>query len=490
MNDRFNAESPLYDNLCDGIALNDYRLLAESERYLGHGGPRVGPPLFTRLAAFIAGRGGERRDRPIYELCHLIAALAECGICSEGERLNILLGLYPVTPATIRAALSNHDFVAEEDGLAHGTGEDRFFIYYRRAVYLFAIHEFLSQMEGCAYFGELNDIFETMLTQGADELAIRNASNAIARRLARYRRAHFDWSSHADNFTALIRFLKGRETGEQWRIDDETIFEFWCYASSSGRFREYRTCFDAFTRLIRALENVAQIRNAEGVKSLEQDFDGGLGPAVGVADYWDQAEWDDPLVYFDEEALQGIKFFKTASERKPLAALMHYGPQALTLTHAFLRLEVFSAIQSAIGNDLRAGRGPASIARRLVMGDTPSYRDKQRQVRNLRDHVSELMKAVLHVIGSRERSAEMGEMAERTFRGMRRKGFEKIGSGELERLEAFEIAADKLPLIFDQLNAFLARTDQLGDQANLEQLFESDKRMFHAQLQLLYGNST
>ncbi len=169
---------------------------------------------------------------------------------------------------------------------------------------------------------------------------------------------------------------------------------------------------------------------------------------------------------------------------------MRYGPYALRLAHAFLRLESFAPIQSAIGNDLRAGRGEASIARRLDLGDAPTYREKQRQLEELLNHVRSLMQATLHGVGSGKSSAEISDAAERAFRGMRRKGFAESETGGAERVEAFEIAADKLPSIADQLLAFLARFDYLGDQVFLEQLFETDKRMFHNQFRLLYGKST
>ena len=491
MTDRFDAETPLYNTGCDGTALSDYRLLVESGRYPSGGGPRAGPSLLARLAAFIAGRGGERRDRPIYELCHCIVALADHGIRSEGERICLLLGLNPVTPGAIREAIQAQSDGAAEDGLTHGEGEGRFLTYYRRAVFLFAVHEFLAQMDGCIYYGELNDVFETMLSEGGDEAAIREASNAIARRLAKYRRAHFDWSANAENFAVLSRFLNGRDKEERWRIDDDVIFEFWCSNSPTGRFREYRTCFEAFTRLMSALERVAQIRKTERVLPLGLDREAGeIEPSEEAIGDWGGVGWENPLAYFDDEVLRPINFFKTTSERKPMEALMRYGPYALRLAHAFLRLESFAPIQSAIGNDLRISRGDASIARRLDLDDAPSYREKQRQFEELLGHVRLLMQATLHVVGSGELPAEISDATERAFKEMRRKGFAESETNGTERVEAFKIAADKLPSIADQLLAFLARLGHLGDRVFLEQLFETDKRMFRDQFRLLYGKST
>jgi hypothetical protein len=490
MTDRFDVETPLYDTGCDGAALSDYRLLAESGRYPSDGGPRAGPLPLARLAAFVAGRGGERRDRPVYELCHFIVALADHGIRSEGERIRLLLGLYPVTPNAIREAIQAQSDVAMEDGLAHGEGEGRFLTYYRRAVFLFAVHEFLAQMDGCIYYGELNDVFETMLSEGGDEAAIRDASNAIARRLAKYRRVHFDWAANAEKFAVLSRFLNGRDEEERWRIDDDAIFEFWRSISPTGRFREYRTCFEAFTRLMTALERAVQTRKAERVMPLGLDRDAGeIEPSEEVIGDWDGADWENPLAYFGDEALRRINFFKTASERRPMEALMRYGPYALRLAHAFLRLESFAPIQSAIGNDLRTGRAAASIAHRLDLDDAVSYPEKKLQFEELLDHVRSLMQATLHVVGSSELPTEISDVTERAFKEMRRRGFAGSESDGEKRVEAFKIAADRLPSIANQLLAFLTRFDHLGDRVFLEQLFETDKRMFRDQFRLLYGKT-
>jgi hypothetical protein len=490
MTGRFDIEAPLYDTVCDGTALSDFRLLAESGRYQSSSGPRGGPSPLARLAAFVAGRGGERRDRPIYELCHFVVALADHGMGSEGERIRLLFGLDPVTPGTIRKAIGARTDDVEDDGLAHGEGEKRFLTSYRRAPFLFAVHEFLAQMDACVYYGELNDVFEKMLSEGGDEAAIRVASNAIARRLAQYRRAHFDWSASAETFAVLSRFLSGREGEARWRIDDETIFEFWRENSVRGRFREYRTSFDAFTRLMRALDGAARIRDAERVLPLGAARDAGEFDLAEAADAeWGQMEWENPLACFEDERLQRINFFKMASEHRPMEALMHYGPYALRLIHAFLRLESFAPIQSAISNDLRVGRGSASVSRRLELGAATTYREKQRQLKELLDHVSALMQATLYVVGSEDLPTEVSDAAERKYRAIRRRGFEKNGHRDAEQTAAFTTAAEKLPLIADQLRNFLNRLDHLGDQVFLEQLFETDKREFRHQFRLLYGKS-
>ena len=483
MNGRFDIETPLYDTGCDGVALSDFRLLVEGGRYPDGGADFS---LHRRLAAFVAGRGGERRDRPIYELCHFVVALAARGMASEGERIRLLLGLDPVTARTVREAVDGE--------LAHGDGDARFVTHARRAPFLFAVHEFLAQMEGCLYYGELNDVFERMLADGGGEAAIREASNAIARRLAQYRRAHFDWAANAQAFTALSQFLGARKGEARWRIDDDAVYEFWRERSTSGRFREYRTSFDAFTRLMRVLDRTTRMREAERALPLGPDRDAGeIDLAAADEDDdgdWEEAEWQDPLACFADEDLRRINFFKTASEHKPLEALMRYGPFALRLTHAFMRLECFAPIQSAIGNDLRVGRGAASLASRLDLAAAPTYGEKKRQFEDLLDHVRDLMQAMLHIVGSDDLPADITAAAEQAFKAIRRKGFDETGDGEAERGAAFRTAADKLPAIADHLLGFLNQLDQFGDQSFLDQQFETDKRLFGDQFRLLYGKST
>ena len=481
MNGRFDIETPLYDTGCDGVALSDFRLLVEGGRYPDGGADNS---LHRRLAAFVAGRGGERRDRPIYEPCHFVVALAGRGMASEGERIRLLLGLDPVTPRSVREAVDGE--------LAHGDGEEQFVTHPRRAPFLFAVHEFLAQMEGCLYYGELNDVFERMLADGGGEAAIREASNAIARRLAQYRRAHFDWAANAQAFTALSQFLGARAGKAHWRIDDHAVYEFWRERSTSGRFREYRTSFDAFTRMMRVLDRAARMREAERAQPLGSNHDAGeidLAAADDDGD-WGEAEWQDPLACFADEGLRRINFFKTASEHKPLEALMRYGPYALRLTHAIMRLECFAPIQSAIGNDLRVGRGEASVARRLDLAAAPTYGEKKRQFEDLLEHVRALMRAMLHIVGSADLPTEISAAAEQTFKAIRRKGFEEAGDGEAERCAAFTTAAEKMPAIADHLLGFLNRLDHFGGQTVLDQQFETDKRLFGDQFRLLYGKST
>ena len=111
MNGRFDIETPLYDTGCDGVALSDFRLLVEGGRYPDGGADNS---LHRRLAAR--------------------------GMASEGERIRLLLGLDPVTPRSVREAVDGE--------LAHGDGEEQFVTHPRRAPFLFAVHEFLAQMEG------------------------------------------------------------------------------------------------------------------------------------------------------------------------------------------------------------------------------------------------------------------------------------------------------------------------------------------------------
>ena len=79
---------------------------------------------------------------------------------------------------------------------------------------------------------------------------------------------------------------------------------------------------------MRVLDRAARMREAERAQPLGPDHDAGeidLAAADDDGD-WGEAEWQDPLACFADEGLRRINFFKTASEHKPLEALMRYGP--------------------------------------------------------------------------------------------------------------------------------------------------------------------
>ncbi len=504
------TEAPLYRAGCDGQVLSDFRLLRESGRYASGGDLGAERSALGRLAGFLAGTSGQRRDWPLFELCYLVAALAAVGIASEGERVALFLGLERVTPRRIRAEIEMLAGDVDDDGLSHGDGDNRFTVRYGRMPFLFALFEFLACMDGGVFYHQLNDTLDEMVQAGSERKAVQAAANAIARRVRDYRRAHLDWAANDETYTALSQFLTANGDEGRWRIDDAAVLAFWQEQSRQGRFREYRTAFDAVARLMDSLDRAARTREAETGATLGADWEAGeVDPAEDADDLSGAGFWRDPLAVFDDDALKGINFFKGASERKPLENLMRHGPSALRLAHAFLRLEAFAPEQTALGNDLRVGRGTESVKRHIALDGAVPYPEKTVEFEGLEGHVANLLKASLHVLvqggydpgalfeaargddefeASPEAIAAVLEEARRAHDAIKRRGFAGADPDDEERRDAFALAADALVRIAGQLRAFLDRARGLDGQAGLGSLFEADKAVFRDQFQTLYGD--
>ena len=77
---------------------------------------------------------------------------------------------------------------------------------------------------------------------------------------------------------------------------------------------------------------------------------------------------------------------------------MAYGPHAVSLPLAFLRLESFGPVQSAITTDLQVKRGAQSVRRRIACEDSESYVAKQAGFQTALAHVRNLQKAILYAL--------------------------------------------------------------------------------------------
>ena len=212
----------------------------------------------------------------------------------------------------------------------------------------------------------------------------------------------------------------------------------------------------------------------------------------------------------DEDELKKIKFFKGGTERKQLDPLMRYGPDAIRLPLAFLRLESFAPIQTGITNDLQVKRGKESVKRRIACTDAAPYPMLRDSYVKLLEHVRMLQKAVLH--GILEPQGQMGSNvvmfadngtskgginfdidtitkdASIAFQQLTRRGFEKIMSKDDERGEAFRHAAGALVAIAHILQGMLDEVDRLDKYpVNLEAAFKNDQEIFSAQFSSIYS---
>jgi hypothetical protein len=488
------TEGPFFRAGADGVLLAEFRALGESGRY-----PAM--PVLQWLAKVIIGRAvGPNRDTPLFELCHLVAAIDGFGGGADG-RWTFFLGIDPPLPRNIRrrvgelaAARSRlpAGLTLSETGLRLARpGAASFEIRYGRMPFLMALYEFLLGMEGFRHAEKIGALFDDLSAAGADAEALRQATNGLAALLRAYRRDHLAWARNDDKFDPLQRFLLERRQENDIVVDDAAILDFWLLHCEGSEFRGYKTVFDTFVRYLRALAEGLRAESAEAALPIGSDFEQGeVDPADEGLALEGLAPWHSPLEIFDSETLAAINCFKAASERKPIEPLMQYGPEALRLPRAFLRLESFAPIQAGITNDLQVKRPAASVQRRIDCNEAETYQARREVYGRLLAHVEQLQKACLHALTANQPVLALAGVAEdhpsadldkalkearRAFANLSRRGFEPLEGADDPRIEGFRLAAGALVSMAGLLSRMGANLDRAAD---LPVWFEEDRRAF------------
>lgn len=510
--------------------VGDFRALAEATAPSGE--PRYRErPVLEDLARFIArGAGGPNRDAAFYELCHLVNAIDAAGT-GRDRRNAFFLEPEAATSARFQARLDRAlarggwrraGFEHTREGIAIKYPGGAFAIRFGRMPFLAALYEFLAGMEDFSFYTEMDAIFAEMVQRPADVKDVQAASNRIASQFRMYRRRHITHAQYDGKFDALFSFVAERSPEGILEIDDDTVFDFWVQKSAAGDFRAYRTVFDAFATFLQALDDSA--RSEAMARALPIGVDrahGEVEPDDSALTCDGPSDWASPLAVLDDEPAASIKFLKKEGERKPIEALMHFGPAAIRLPLAFLRLEAFGPVQSAITTDLQIGRHER-IEGRTSCSDAASYGEIATRFENILLLLRRLQKAAFYALHTpvQETHAQVGNAvaisastlfdqaraiteqgrdlpgaealeilaaeAAKTFRAIARKGFEEVGLGDELRRRGFEIGAGALVAAAAHLESYLATTRRIGVRA-LDERFDADRRSFSARFQILYG---
>jgi hypothetical protein len=471
--------------------VSDFRAVVDGERF-------ANTPVPEKLARIVAGiASGPNRDMPLLELCHLVRAIDAAGFTGPEGRWLFFLALGRVTPGTVRGHLedrlsvdgwSKDGFDLSDGGVRIDYPDGNFEVRFSRMPVLMALFEFLITMDDGQYFGALDDTIAGLVKESSNMRAVADASNAIARRFRDYRHSAIDWARHEEKFDRIAGFLN--EHGEKgcWRIDDDSIFAFWALHWNGKGFKEYKSVFEAFIDLLGLSRSGLLAAAADNAAPLGADREAGEVDFAEDAADGDYGEWENPIPVFDDDAVKPIRFFKKSSERAPLENLMRYGPEAVRLARAFIRLEAFAPVQARITNDLQIGRGAASVQARITCNDAEPYPGRHAEFDRLAEHVQALQLATLHAVSSGNLPDGVSDAAKRAFEGMRRQGFDESKLDEVAR-EAFETAANALVRVDGQLKAMratLARMD--SSDTPLALLFERDVNDFSGQFSTIYGD--
>jgi hypothetical protein len=521
------AARPLFSAGAEAGMVEDFRVLADATA--PDGSPRYQErPVLTDLARFLV-RTGPNRDTAFYELCHLVNAV-DASDRARDRRNAFFLGPERASAARFRqrldAALAKGSwrrtgFIRTDQGVAIRYADGAFAVSFSRMPFLAALYEFLAGMEDFSFYPELQTIFDEMSNGAGDIKAVQTASNRIASHFRQYRRRHLAPIRQDGKFDLLFGFLAARSPAGRVEIDDAAVLDFWSEKSASGDFRSYRTVFDAFVHFLRALDESARGESMARAASIGVDRENGeVEPDDTAADF-DGAEWVSPLKVLDEEPAAAIKFFTKENERKPIEILMQYGPAALRLPLAFLRLEAFGPIQSAITTDLQVGRGADSVRSRASCAEATPYGKIVAGFGEILEIVKRLQKAAFYALhrnpqnippdalrtldsafdlareNTNVRALPASDEIERlmadsakTFRSISRKGFDEAGLNEASRIDGFRLGAGALVAAAAQIERYLAAAGRIGRRENLEGRFHEDRRVFSQKFCALYEVST
>ncbi len=536
--DMAEAEQTIQGAGASGQLLADFRALAEATT--ADGAPRYAlRPVLNRLARAIVGReGGPNRDMPLFELCHLVNAVEACGNAPDRQAMFFLSGrrvaasacAHQIDLALAEDGWRRQGFTRTGDGIGIDYRDGNFGINFGRMPFLIALYEFLCGMEDYDFYSEFARIIDEMIVQADSVVAIQQAANAIARRLRRYRSAHLSFTPHNERFEAIYGFLRERSPELRVRITDGDVLDFWTRHSIGNDFRGSRTVFNAFANFIQALDGAAGGAAAEGALRIGTDREEGeVDPTDGAMEFGTHGDWRTPFAVLDEPPAARIKFFKKRGERENIELLMEYGPHAASLPLAFLRLESFGPVQSAITTDLQVKRGAQSVRRRIACEDCESYAAKQAGFQTALAHVRNLQKATLYALSQAtesqttdispdgnvvslhagdpislfeaarqgddspeidgEAAARITEEAARAFRALTRKGFTDAALKDEAYLDGFREGAGAVLSIAAQIEAFLDAVERLAETPpGLDTRHREDQAVFSAQFAKIYGD--
>ena len=523
--------------------VEDFRSLAEATTPTGEARYRERPTLEDLARFLVRGAGGPNRDAAFYELCHLVNAV-DAADASRDRRDAFFMGPEQATPARFRARLDaalakggpnggwrRAGFTRTAEGIAIRYPDGAFTIRFGRMPFLAALYEFLAGMEEFAFYPELQEIFGEMTQAAPDVRAIQAASNRIASHFRQYRRRHLAQTQQEGKFDVILRFLMQRSPPGQIVADDAAVLDFWSEKSTAGDFRVYRTVFEAFANFLRAFDEASRAEAMARAASIGIDREHGeVEPDDGEGGIDPAADWISPLTLLDQEPAAAIKFFKKEGERKPMEFLMHYGPTATRLPLAFLRLESFGPIQSAITTDLQVGRGRERVERRAACSEAEPYIAIVAGLERLLEMIKRLQKAAFYVLHRNaqgeelrasnvvalrgpEPSASADEVFElaracidegrelpgdaaiermvaegaKVFRSISRKGFDEAEL-DASRIEGFRQGARALMAMGTQIERYLAATGRIARaEQDLEGWFNADRQTFSRRFCILYG---
>lgn len=522
-----------------------------------NGAPKFTPDVTRRLAREIICR---TYAGAIYELCHL-AHIADQVFGPQGLEA-LFWGHGPARAAEFKqqfeiamsGAMSGaggcQNLTMDKNGIRIGYPDGDFTATFGRMAYLSAVMEFLVSAIG---YADLDDALRGETTRPVTMASLSRAASAITRKVYGFLKPHLA-SVHAQRkFRFLISFLENRHgdgVGPE-HLDDEAVFDFWIYASTSAEtnvdFRTFKTVFLAFIQMRDAL---AAARDRAAMKATVP-----LGPDREAGEI-DPAEVETALVQIEARRApldqlrtppaSAVKFLNKR-ETAAIEMIVEAGEAALAMPLSVMRAQVFGAVQARITQSLRnRALSPPTAPTAGANHPVPSYRDYGERIGDTESHLELILLASFHILASerhasaitvflglrpeidltplaplfRDGQGEHGNVialtdavvgecfladlaahpgrhptlarfladAKTAVRQIARKGFRK-SADDRDRIEGFAVAIDALLAIRKQIDRFRARLKRAGMEGEgWDRRHRTDHKLFFAQFRTLYGD--
>ncbi|MCB8837752.1 hypothetical protein [Aurantimonas sp. VKM B-3413] len=460
------------------------------------------------LAQTIANGWSSNRDKPVWALAALLAALGEVK-AGLGTSLDFLWSPAPSMLTALRK--SGHTAVQANEGgsvqLRAPGGAlmvDRF-----RLKLLQKYLEFLITCNGFQHAEEIARQLDACLAGGlADAATIEASVRMISKILYRYRTEHFDDGHATSAFSILRAYLA--TAGD--KVTDDSVLEFWV-SEENSYFRTYQASYFAMKDYVDALRGArarSAMRNAAEVDApgiagalsvdfvdpFEREDEGDLdgdGPDLELAAEAAESAAEE-AGQGEEAALAALRAIEAGTvkilkkkEGMLAAPILSAGVFGCALPTATLRLLAFHPIQSALSNSLRTGRATLPLEERVTCVEARTYTALMGEVAELETAMRDWLKIAL-AVRSEEAAADVRAETVRSegLALLKSRRSQSLARSRAELAEAFAAVETALVTVARGLGAYRAVVLQRLAGDRLDAGFEADRERFAAQLRRLY----
>ncbi len=404
------------------------------------------------------------------EVCHLITVAEACG--RRPRRYEAFFwDSGPACTAGFRAYVDRELFgqagaapqVTADHAKVDITYADRSFaISYSRMPFLSAMVEFLVTVLG---YGELDELWQEMLSRGPTAASVSDAANQLSRRLYGYLKDHLTSAQNHRKFSSLAAFLKDLEGGDfgPAAIEDPVVLDFWLARSGednadSPDFRTFTTVFRAFVRLRQVLEQVNDFRALRDARPIGPDREAGeVDPDSILSLVENIEEAGNPLSALREPPVDAVKFLNK-TEAAELELLVDCDKVGLALPLSLLRCEVFGAAQARITQAQRRKVTPEGLEAVIEDCAQDDYVARQTRLDRLTKHTDRMLLASLEVLVAARRPEAVTLVASiRPDIDLRPLAKLLVAAGDSDNIVALDS-----PAVRERLIAAMARPETVG----------------------------